>query len=100
MRAREGSESGHYLVQHLAHLTLHLLKLRTGERLEAAREAEVRSVCQDDVSVNIEQVDNFVTLVHNSIPVPVVSLKRPTEFTWDPASTEVFSRCQFCHSIW
>ena len=38
------------------------------------------------------QVDNFVTLVHNSIPVPVVSIKRPTDFTWDPASSEVFSR--------
>lgn len=54
-----------------------LLGSFNGERLEVAREAEV---------------DNFVTLVHNSIPVPVVSLKRPTEFTWDPASTEVFSR--------
>ena len=69
-----------------------LLGSFTGERLEAAREAEVRSLCWDDVTVNIVQVDNFVTLVHNSIPVPVVSVKRPTEFSWDPASSEVFSR--------
>ena len=43
-------------------------------------------------------MDNFVTLVHNSIPVPVVSVKRPTEFSWDPASSEVFSRCRTVYS--